>query len=181
MSRFHLAWLLGITAVGLLGLAISYSAPPSEDNKKYERMRLLVDVLDEVEKNFVHKLSDEQLRTLVEDMINGGLARLDPYSSFINSKKVREFNKHSKGKFGGIGIQIHADRQTGLITVIPPTPGPPAYEAGVQPGDLIYKIDGQSTENMTLEEAVDKITGDKGQPIVLSVLHKGGKEPIDLK
>jgi carboxyl-terminal processing protease len=181
MSRWNLAWLLGINGVALLGLAISYSAPPAEDNKKYERMRLLVDTLDEVEKNFVHKLSDEQMRALVEDMINGGLARLDPYSSFINSKKVREFNKHSKGKFGGVGIQIHADRQSGLITVISPIPGTPAYDAGVQPGDLIYKIDGQSTENMTLEEAVDKITGEKGQPIVLTVVHKGGKEPIDLK
>jgi carboxyl-terminal processing protease len=181
MSRWNLAWLLGISAVALLGLAVSYSAPGPEDNKKYERMRLLVDVLDEVEKNFVHSLSDDEMRTLVEDMINGGLARLDPYSSYINSKKLREFNKHSKGKFGGVGIQISADRQSGLITVISPIIGTPAYDAGVQAGDLIYKIDGQSTENLTLQEAVDKITGEKGQPIVLTVIHKGSREPVDLK
>jgi carboxyl-terminal processing protease len=181
MSRWNLAWLLGITAIALFGLAVSYSAPGPEENKKYERMRLLVDVLDEVEKNFVHPLDDDQMRTLVEDMINGGLARLDPYSSYINSKKLREFNKHSKGKFGGVGIQIHADRQTGLLTVISPIVGTPAYEAGVQAGDVIFKIDGQSTENLTLEEAVDKITGEKGQPIVLTVLHKGAREPVDLR
>jgi carboxyl-terminal processing protease len=181
MSRWNLAWLLGINAVALLGLAISYSAPPPEDNNKYARMRLLVDVLDEVEHKFVRKLSDDELRKLVEDMINGGLTRLDPYSSFINSKKLKEFNKHSEGKFGGVGIQIHADRQSGLITVISPIVGTPAYEAGVQAGDLILKIDGQSTENLSLEEAVDRITGEKGQPIVLTVLHEGEKKPVDLK
>jgi carboxyl-terminal processing protease len=181
MSRWNLAWLLGINAVALLGLAISYSAPPPEENKKYSRMRLLVDVLDEVEHKFVHKLSDEEMRKLVEDMINGGLARLDPYSGFINHKKLREFTKHSKGKFGGVGIQIHANPQTGLITVISPIVGTPAYEAGVQAGDIILKIDGKSTENLTLEEAVDRITGDKGQPITLTVLHEGGKKPVDLR
>ncbi len=181
MSRWNLAWLLGINAVALLGIAICYSAPPQDDNKKYGRMRLLVDVLDEVEHHFVHQLSDEEMRKLVEDMINGGLARLDPYSGFINAKKKREFNKRSEGKFGGVGIQINADRATGLITVISPIVGTPAYEAGVQSGDLILKIDGQSTENMTLDEAVDKITGEKGQAIVLTVLHEGSKKPVDLK
>jgi carboxyl-terminal processing protease len=181
MSRWNLAWLLGINSIALLGLAISYSAPPQEDNKKYGRMRLLVDVLDEVERNFVRPLSDEEMRELVENMINGGLARLDPYSSFINNKKRREFEKHSRGKFGGIGIQIHADRQTGAITVISPIVGTPAYEAGILAGDLILKIEGKSTENMTLEEAVDRITGDKGQPIVLTVLHEGDKKPVDIR
>jgi carboxyl-terminal processing protease len=181
MSRWNLAWLLGISAVSLLGLTFSYSAPPQDDNKKYARMRLLVDVLDEVDHNFVHKLSDEEMRRLVEDMINGGLARLDPYSTYINNKRRREFDKHSKGKFGGVGIQIHADRKTGLITVVSPIVGTPAYEAGVQAGDLILKIDGKSTENLTLEEAVDRITGEKGQPIVLTVLHEGAKKPADLR
>jgi carboxyl-terminal processing protease len=181
MSRWNLAWLLGINAVALLGLAITYGAPPQDENKKYARARLFVDVMDEVERNFVRKLSDDELRELVENMINGGLARLDPYSSFINNKKLREFNKHSRGKFGGIGIQIHADRQTGVLTVISPIVGTPAYEAGIQAGDQIFKIDGKSTENMTLEEAVDRITGDKGQPIVLNVLHEGDKKPTDIK
>jgi carboxyl-terminal processing protease len=181
MSRWNLAWLLGINVVALLGLAISYSAPPQEENKKYARMRLLVDVLDEVEHKFVRPLSDEEMRDLVENMINGGLAHLDPYSSYINPKKLKEFNKHSKGKFGGVGIQIHADGTSGVIKVISPIVGTPAYEAGVLAGDLILKIDGQPTDNMTLEEAVDKITGDKGQPIVLTVLHEGEKQPVDLK
>jgi carboxyl-terminal processing protease len=181
MSRWNLAWLLGINAVALLGLAISYSAPPQEDNKKYARMRLLVDVLDEVEHKFVRKLTEDEMRELVENMINGGLGHLDPYSSYINSKKLREFNKHSKGKFGGVGIQIHADQHTGLIRVICPIVGTPAYDAGVQAGDLIIKIDGQSTENLTLEEAVDRISGEKGQPVVLTVLHEGEKKPVDLK
>ena len=180
MSRWNLAWLLGIPAVALLGLTVSYSAPPREKDKDYEMVRLLVDVLDEVDRNYVRELDPEAKRKLVEDMINGGLDHLDPHSSFINPKEYKHFNTQSKGKFGGVGIQIGADRQTGQLTVISPMVGTPAYEAGILAGDIIPKIDGKSTENMRLSEAVDMIQGDQGQKITLTVLHEGSKEPVDL-
>src|SRR5262249_42753839 len=88
--------------------------------------------------------------------------------------------KQSKGKFGGVGIQIGTDRQSGNIAVISPMVGTPAYEAGVLAGDLIVKIDGKSTDNMRLSEAVELIQGEPGHKIVLTVVHEGSKEPVDL-
>jgi carboxyl-terminal processing protease len=181
MSRWNLAWLLGTTALAIVGLSMSFSAPPQEDNAKYQRMRLLVDVLDEVDKNFVRKLSDKEMRKLVEDMINGGLGRLDPYSQFINQKNRPDFDQRSTGKFGGIGIEIEADRQNGVLTVISPIVDTPAYKAGVQAGDKILAIDGQSTETMTREEAVAKIKGEIGKPIALTIIREGSDKTVEVK
>ncbi|MFN4260989.1 MAG: S41 family peptidase [Gemmataceae bacterium] len=181
MSRWNLAWLLGIPVVALLGLTLSYSAPSRDKDRDYELVRLLVDVLDEVDHNYVRELSPEAKRQFVEDMINGGLERLDPHSGFINPQEYKQFDKQSRGKFGGVGIQITLDRQTGQLTVISPMVGTPAYEAGILAGDLIVKIDGKSTENMKLSEAVNLIQGEPGTKITLSVIHEGAKEPVDLE
>jgi carboxyl-terminal processing protease len=182
MPRWNLAGLLGIASIALLGLAVSHSAPQRGRDKDYELVRLLVDVLDEVDHKYVRPLDEEAKRKLVEDMINGGLERLDPHSSFINPKEYKQFTRSSKGKFGGVGIQITADPQKGgQLVVVSPMVGTPAYEAGVLAGDLILKIDGKSTENMRLSEAVDLIQGEPGQKIVLTVLHESSKEPADLE
>jgi carboxyl-terminal processing protease len=181
MSRRNLAWLIGIAAVSLFGFAVSYSAPTRERDKDYELVHLLVDVLQEVRNKYVVEVDPERERKLVEDMITGGLERLDPHSSYINPREFKQFNKSSKGKFGGIGIQVGYDRQNrGQLTVISPMVGTPAYEAGIQAGDLILKIDGKSTDNMRLNEAVDLIQGEKGEKITLTVLHEGGGDPIDV-
>jgi carboxyl-terminal processing protease len=181
MSRWNLAWLLGICAVAVLGIAITQSAPLRAKDKDYDLVRLFVDVLDEVEHKYVRELDEDAKRKLVEDMVNGGLERLDPHSQYINPKKFRQFTKDSRGKFGGVGIQVSTDRQSGVLTVISPLVGTPAYEAGVLAGDLILKIDGKSTENMAVVEAVDLIQGEPGQRVTLTVLHEGSKEPVDLE
>jgi carboxyl-terminal processing protease len=181
MSRWNLAWLLAIPAIIVLGLAISESAPLRDKDKDYELVRLVVDVLDEVDHKYVQELDQERKRKLVEDMINGGLERLDPHSTYINPKDYKQFTKQQKGKFGGVGIQISTDRQSGALTVVSPMVGTPAYEAGVLAGDVIVKIDGKSTENMRLNEAVDMIQGDPGQEITLTVIHEGSKEMVDLE
>jgi carboxyl-terminal processing protease len=181
MSHRNLGWLLGIVAVALLGIAVSYSAPAREKDRDYELVRLVVDVLQEVRQKYVNEVDPERERKLVEDMINGGLERLDPHSQYINAKEYKQFSKTSEGKFGGIGIQIGYDRQgRGQLTVISPMVGTPAYEAGILAGDLIVKVDGKSTENMRLSEAVDLIQGDPGQKITLTVLHEGAEEPADI-
>jgi carboxyl-terminal processing protease len=181
MSRWNLAWLLGIPAVAMLGLAIAHSAPSRTKDKDYDMVRLLVDVLDEVDKNYVRELDGDAKRKLVEDMINGGLDHLDPHSSFMNPKEYKLFNTQSKGKFGGVGIQIASDRQTGLLTVISPIVGTPAYDAGVLSGDIITKINGKSTESMRLSEAVEMIQGEPGTKITLAVRHEGSKEDVELE
>jgi carboxyl-terminal processing protease len=181
MSRWNLAWLLGIASVALVGLAVSQSAPLRERDKDYELVRLMVDVLDQVESKYLRELDQDNKRKLVEDMINGGLERLDPHSSFINARKYKQFTKESKGKFGGIGIQINTERQTGVLTVISPLVGTPAYEAGILAGDIITKINGKPTDNMHISDAVDMIQGEPGQKLSLTVVHENSKEPVDIE
>src|SRR6059036_2417911 len=89
MSRWNLAWLLGIPAVAFLGLALAYSAPKRD--KDYELIGLDVDVLNEVEHKYVRELDTDAKRRLVEDMINCGLERLDPHSTYINAKEYKQF------------------------------------------------------------------------------------------
>src|SRR4051795_280903 len=180
MSRRNLYWLLGIAAVSVFGIAVSYATPTREKDRDYELVRLMVDVLHEVRSKYVVEVSPERERKLVEDMINGGLERLDPHSQYINPREYKQFDKQSEGRFGGIGIQVGFDRQNrGQLTVISPMVGTPAYEAGVLAGDLILKIDGKATDNMRMSEAVDIIQGDPGEKVVLTVQHEGAREPVD--
>jgi carboxyl-terminal processing protease len=187
MPRRNLAWVLGIATVVTFGLAATHIFSWAQERQQrrdqnYELVRLLVDVLDEVDQKYVTQLEPERKRKLVEDMVNGGLDRLDPHSTFINAKDYKQFAKASKGKFGGVGIQLGYDRTNGMqLSVITPMVGTPAYEAGVQAGDLIVKIDGKSTENMRLGEAVDLIQGDPGQKVTLTVQHEGGKQAVDIE
>ncbi len=180
MSRWNLAWVLGIAAVAVLGIAVSQSAALRDGDHDYELVRLMVDVLDEVDRKYVRELDPEAKRKLVEDMINGGLERLDPHSGYINPKKLRQFTKESKGKFGGVGIQVSTDPR-GILQVISPLVGTPAYEAGILAGDLIVKIDGKSTDSMTISDAVELIQGEPGHKVTLTVFHEGTKEPVDLE
>jgi carboxyl-terminal processing protease len=178
MSRWNLAWLVGIIGVSLLGLAVSRSAPLRSKDKDYELVELVVQVLGEVEHNYVRELDDDAKRKLVEDMINGGLMRLDEHSNYINPRRYKQFNRETKAKFTGVGIQIN--NENGLLTVHMPLVGSPAYDAGIMAGDIILKIDGRSTETLTQDEAVDLIQGETGKVVTLSVLHEGGKEPVDI-
>src|SRR5262245_38042065 len=127
MSRWNLTWLLGFTATTLVGLSLTLSAPARNGTleKKHENIKLLVDVLEEVQGKYVKELDAEKMRELVENMINSGLAKLDPHSSFINAEEYKAFQTHSKGKFGGVGIRLSLDRNDQFI-VESPMVGTPA-------------------------------------------------------
>lgn len=181
MSRRNLFWILGILSLSLLSLAVSYSAPTREKDRDYELVRLLVDVLQEVRHKYVVDVDPERERKLVEDMINGGLERLDPHSQYINPREYKQFDRQSEGKFGGIGIQVGFDRQKGnLLTVISPMAGTPAYEAGVLAGDVILKIDGKDTDSIRMSEAVDMIQGEPGSTVLLTLRREGQPKPLDI-
>jgi carboxyl-terminal processing protease len=180
MSRWNLIWLLGILGTYLIGFSVSLSAPQGIQKSKHEDLRLLIDVAEEVEKKYVKELTPEKRREFYENMINGGLEKLDPHSQFINAEEYKQFIKQNRGKFGGVGIRLGVDR-AGQLFVESPMPGTPAYEAGVLAGDIIVKIDGESTENMSVKKAIDRITGDPGQAVTLTVLHVGASKPTDIK
>jgi carboxyl-terminal processing protease len=182
MSRWNLAWLVGITAAAVLGISITYSAPTQQVNlqRKHQNLKLLVDVLDEVEKKYVRELDQDKMRELVENMINGGLEKLDPHSGFMGVDEYKHFRQQTKAKFGGVGIRLDIDR-SGRFFVESPLAGTPAYEAGVMAGDLILKVDGKALENWNLKKVVEAIQGDPDTEVTLTVLHEGAKKPVDIK
>ncbi len=185
MSRWNLSWLLGITAVTLLGLSLTYSAPARNGQlqKKHENLRLLVEVLEEVKDKYVKDLSEEEMREFVEDMVELALEQRDPNSGYLNRRKFQDFKKNSRGKFGGIGIHISVEGKSGQrqIFVESPMVGTPAYEAGIMAGDLILKVDGTKTDNLSRDKVVDMIQGEPGQKVTLTVLHEGSKKPVDIE
>lgn len=183
MSRWNLSWLLGITAVTLVGLSLTYSAPARNGQlqKKHENLRLLVEVLEEVKEKYVKDLSEEEMREFVEDMVGMALERRDPHSGYYNPREFADFKKQSRGKFGGIGIRIGVEPKTGQIFVESPMVGTPAYEAGVMAGDVILQVDGTKVDSLSLKKVVEMIQGEPGEKVTLTVKHEGAKKPVDLE
>jgi carboxyl-terminal processing protease len=176
MSRFNLAWLITVPLAMLLAVSLSFTAPSRDRDKEYKLVRTLVDVLAEVDQHFVRPLDDEQKEKLVEDMINGGLDRLDPYSQYMNADELRQFNAQTEGNFGGIGITLGLDPRSGLPMVISPMVGTPAHEAGILAGDIIVKIDEKSTDTLRYNDIVRMIQGKPGTTVNLTVVHEGGRQ-----
>jgi carboxyl-terminal processing protease len=178
-----LAWLLGITAATLTGLSLAFSAPERNGplQKRHENLRLLVETIEEVKDKYVKELSDEDMRSFVENMVELSLEHLDPYSGYFNPKEFQDFKKQSRGKFGGVGIRIGQDSRSSQVFVESPMVGTPAYEAGILAGDIILKVDGKSIETMPLKKIVEMIQGDPGEKVTLTVLHEGTKKPVDVE
>lgn len=180
MTRWNLGWLLAVPAVILTGLTLVLAAPrPKGQDLDYELVELVVEVLAEVDQKFVRELTPDQKRKFVTDMINGGLERLDPYSEFFDASTYAQFEKQTKGEFGGVGILIDLDRQTGYFQVTSPIPGTPAFEAGILAGDWLVKVDGRAIDTSRREELIRSIQGPPGTPVTLTILREGHKEPID--
>ncbi len=174
MSQRNLAWMLVVPALVMLGAVITATAPPPE--KDYKLVRTVVDVMAEVDKNYVRELSDDEKKKLVEDMIHGGLSRLDPHSSYFNEEELGQFTSDVEGKFGGIGAYLTLHPQLQILMIESPMVGTPAFRANLQSGDLIYKIDDKSTENMRVDEARAFIKGAADTKVVLTVLRVGGQK-----
>lgn len=115
---------------------------------------------------------------LCYEFMEGALQPLDEFSSVIWPQQVADFRKYTVGRFSGVGIQINI--QAGSITVFTPLEGTPAYRAGIRPGDVIVKIDGIDATKISLDDAVERITGPSGTDVTLTVLHEGEDEEVDL-
>jgi carboxyl-terminal processing protease len=162
---------LVLAGYGFSGPALADSSePPQEDD--YELYKLLVDTLDQVERNYVKEVSR---RELIEAAIRGVLQELDPYSSYISPDQLDDFRSTVQGNFGGIGVKIAVEK--GRLQVLSPLVGTPAYEAGILAGDRIVEIDGKSTKGITIQKAVEQLRGESGTEVKLTVLHAGEPEP----
>jgi len=114
---------------------------------------------------------------LLHEFGNGAMSELDDFSAIIWPDEVESLQRSTQGKFTGVGIKISLD-DSQAIKVITPLQGTPAERAGVLPGDIIVKVDDESTVGISLQQAVDRITGDEGTPVTLTLERAGVAEPI---
>lgn len=171
MSRFSKAG-LAVTVVALLltaGLALA-----QED--RFGPLKRFSQVLELVEGNYVKSVTRQEL---IDGAIVGMLQQLDPHSSFLTKEDFKEMQVSTSGEFSGIGIEITVEN--GRITVISPIDDTPADKAGLRAGDVIVEIEGQSTQDMSLMDAVQRIRGPKGKPVAMTIVHKGSNKPEKLR
>jgi carboxyl-terminal processing protease len=140
-----------------------------------EELRTFAEVMDRIKAAYVEPVDD---KTLLENAIKGMLSNLDPHSAYLEPEAFAELQESTSGEFGGLGIEVGTE--DGFIKVVSPIDDTPASKAGIQPGDLIVKIDGQPTKGLSLMEAVDKMRGKAGSKINLTLVREGGR-PFDVE
>ncbi len=121
-------------------------------------------------------------RKLLEGGLDGMISELqDPHSVYVRPKVIERLRQTLDPKFAGVGVEIILDPTTKQLTVASPLFGAPAYEAGVRPRDRILRIDGRSTQGLSLEDAADLMKGKAGTAVVLTVQHEGEPQPVEIR
>ncbi len=141
----------------------------------YENLKILADVMAIVDRNYVEPVN---AKNLVQGAINGMLETLDPHSSFMAPEVYKEMQTETRGSFGGVGFEITIRDK--VLTVVAPIEDTPASRAGIQSGDQILRIDGKSTKDMNLVDAVKLMRGVQGTQVVITIMRQGFTEPQDL-
>ncbi len=161
-------WLFA--AVAAVAEDTAADGPPASPSKDeyYENYKVLIDTIDEVDRDYVKPIDR---RELVEAAIRGVISKLDPYSNYISPKELSSFRAAVESEFGGIGIQISVD--DGVLKILSPLYGTPAYRAGLLAGDWIVEIDGRSTDGLSQDEAIDRLKGSEGSQVTLTIVHAG--------
>ena len=140
--------------------------------------RYLIFAMSQIEAHGLEVVGEGEL---FEGALEGMTGRLDEYSTYISPTAMEEFHEIIDREFGGVGIEIRLDRQTKELTVASPLVGTPAYEAGIVAGDRILRIDGESTQGLSLQDASERLRGKSGEPVTLGILHRGATEPVDVE
>ena len=180
VSYLALGAVLGASATFLAPGALQAVAPKAYATaaETYRQLNLFGDVFEKIRNDYVEKPDEKKL---IEAAINGMLSSLDPHSSYMDADAYREMQRSTKGEFGGLGIEV--TEEDGLIKVVSPIDDTPASKAGLMSGDIIAGIDGDSTQSMTLDQAVDKMRGPIGSAVTLKIARGSGskKEVKDYK
>ncbi len=150
------------------------TAQSGKNDEVYRQLGLFGDIFQRVRESYVDEVNEKDL---VEAAINGMLTSLDPHSSFLNNDNFSDMQVQTKGKFGGLGIEI--TMENGVIKIVSPIDDTPAAKAGLQPEDLIIAVNDQPIRGMTLSDAVDKLRGEVGSKVTITV-KRGTLEPFDV-
>jgi carboxyl-terminal processing protease len=178
MKRFVMAALCGTVAGA--ALTTQFAGPLIAEEQKreasvYEQLDLFGDIFERVRSQYVEEVETEDL---IEAAINGMLTSLDPHSGYLAADDFDDMQVQTRGEFGGLGIEV--TQEEGFIKVVSPMDDTPASKAGMQSGDFITHVDGQSVLGLTLDEAVDLMRGPVGSEIIITVVREGADEPFDV-
>ncbi len=174
MNKIYKYAMMLMMAVYCSNAVAKGKAEPAEPNT-YEMLNLFGEVMERTKALYVEETSDKKL---IESAINGMLVSLDPHSSFLDAKSFKYMNEQTKGKFGGLGIEV--TMENGVVKVVSPIDDTPAAKAGIKAGDYITDIDGESVIGQTLNEAVDKMRGKVGTKVKLTI-QRAAEKPFDVK
>ena len=168
-SKLKVAGILaiGVVAGALTTMQLQAVARNSLSPLPLEEVQQLAAVFDRVKAEYVEPVDEKKL---ISDAIAGMVAGLDPHSQYLDKKTWKEFRESTGGKFIGIGIEM--GMEDGLVKVVSPIEGSPAFRAGLKPGDLITRIDDTPVKGMTVDQAVKRMRGEPNTKVVLTVFRK---------
>lgn len=173
MKRVYFFFICLILSISVL----SINTVRAETNNA-ETLRLLDlfgDVFEKIRKEYVEEPTDKDL---IESAINGMLTDLDPHSSYLNKESFNEMRVQTKGKFGGLGIEV--TMRNGMVYIVSPIDDTPAFKAGLKAGDYISHIDSEAVVGMVISDAVKKMRGKPGTKITLTIIRDLAEEPFDV-
>ncbi len=150
---------------------------PSDDSP-YEQMQILARAMQLIRQDYVDD-SKVAYKDLTYEALQGMLSSLDPHSQFMEPKDFKSMQEDTKSEFGGLGVVVA--QRNGMLTVINPMEDSPGFEAGILPGDRIIKINGQTTDKLTLAEAIDLLRGEVGEKVTLTISRPATKEIKDFE
>ncbi len=178
MQKFVMAAVAG-TVAGVI--ATTQVAGPllaqeeARNSSVYEQLDLFGDIFERIRAQYVE---DVEAKELIEAAIDGMLTSLDPHSSYLSPDDAAAMRVQTRGEFGGLGIEV--TQEEGYVKVVSPIDGTPADEAGIEAGDFITHVDGESVLGLTLDSAVDLMRGPVGSEILITVVREGEEEPFDV-
>jgi len=147
----------------------------ARNSSVYEQLDLFGDIFERIRNQYVEQVDEADL---IEAAIDGMLTSLDPHSSYLSPDDAAQMQVQTRGEFGGLGIEV--TQEQGFVKVVAPMDGTPAYEAGIEAGDFITHVDGESLLGLTLDDAVDLMRGPVGSEIIVTVVREGEDEPFDV-
>lgn len=149
------------------------SKQPASDDKQFEKV---VQSYDLIRQHFIGEVDEDEL---LEGAIEGMLEKLDdPYSSYLNLEAMDRFNEQIESSFQGIGAEV--SMMDGNVTIVSPIKDSPAEKVGLRPNDIILKVDDESLEGLNLNEAVEKIRGEKGSEVIILIQRGETSDPFEI-
>ena len=176
MRKTIMAMMAGVALGAMVPMMVTtVTAQDNSAKKTYEYLDLFGDIFERVRSSYVEEVDEQEL---IEAAIEGMLSSLDPHSSYLPPQNFEDMREQTKGEFGGLGIEV--TMENGFVKVVAPIDDTPAAKAGLEAGDFVTHIDGESVLGLSLSDAVDKMRGPVGSDIVISISREGAEEPFDV-